>query len=89
MPDFKIPDSVIFCYETTLRDFVLENENVKKIEFFISELYLLSDYDKSGIGVCTNFGIGPSGVVTLMEELIALGTKRFISIGYAGGLQKN
>lgn len=88
MPDFEIPDSVIFCYETTLKDFVLRNEDVKKIEFFISELYLLSSYGKSGIGVCTNFGIGPSGVVTVMEELIALGTKRFISIGYAGGLQK-
>lgn len=35
------------------------------------------------------FGIGASVAATLLEELIAFGVKKFISVGSAGTLQKN
>lgn len=88
MPNFKVPESIIFCYQNVLEDYLPEKDGIEKVDFFISKLYLLKAHEEK-IGVCTNFGIGPSGVVTLMEEFIFLGARRFISIGYAGGLQKD
>jgi uridine phosphorylase len=91
MPKFDIPGGVIFCYQKALLEHILETEDVEtveKIEFFSGEFYLISKGDKK-IGVSGKFGIGPSIVSTIMEELGALGVKRFLSIGTAGGLQKD
>ncbi len=87
-PTFKIPEGVIFCYQRSLMEFILENHKTTKVEGFYGEMYLL-DETNGKVAVIGKFGIGSPVVATLLEELIAFGVKKFISIGTAGTLQKN
>lgn len=85
---FKAPKGVIFCYSKKLMQLVLENHRVTKVERFGGEMYLINDTDKQ-VAIIGKFGIGAPIVATVLEELIAFGVKRFISIGTAGTLQKD
>ncbi len=85
---FNPPEGVIFCYSKELMEHVLENHKTKKVQRFYGEMYLLSE-TKNKVAIAGKFGIGAPVVATLLEELIAFGVKRFISIGTAGTLQKN
>ncbi|RMG83400.1 MAG: purine phosphorylase [Bacteroidetes bacterium] len=87
-PKFKPPIGVIFCYDRNLMEFILENHKTTKVEGFYGEMYLL-DETNGKVAVIGKFGIGAPVVVTLLEELIAFGIKKFISIGTAGTLQKD
>lgn len=87
-PKFKPPLCVIFCYNRRLINYIIKNYKVKKVKGFAGELYLLKEADNK-IGIISNFGIGAPIVATLMEELIAFGVKKFLSIGDAGSLQKD
>ncbi|MGH2560473.1 MAG: nucleoside phosphorylase [Thermomicrobiales bacterium] len=87
LPSFRIPEGVIFCYQTSLYRHVLERHAVERVEPFAGEFYLLKDAD-CGVGFSAMFGIGAPAVTTVLEELIALGIERFVSIGTAGALAK-
>jgi len=84
-PKFKMPLGVIFCYSNRLLKYILKNHKNKKAEGFQRGFYLLSE---NKIGVMGEFGIGAPISCALLEELIALGVKKFVSIGEAGALQK-
>src|SRR3989338_6578775 len=45
--------------------------------------------DSNKVGIIADFGVGSPVAAVIIEELIAAGAKRFISIGMAGSLQKN
>jgi uridine phosphorylase len=85
LADFIVPKGVIFIYNSSLLKYIMDTEEVQEKEGFLGKFLYLPKYD---IGVSGKAGIGPSGVGTVIEELIALGVKRFVSIGTAGGLQK-
>ena len=87
-PKFKAPEGVIFCYQRSLMEFILENHKTTKVEGFYGEIYLL-DETNGKVAIIGNFGIGSPIAATLLEELIAFGVKKFISIGTAGTLQKD
>jgi uridine phosphorylase len=87
-PKFKPPKGVIFCYSRRLLEHILKNHNATKAEWGYGEFYLLNER-KNQIGIIANFGIGAPVAATLLEELIAFGVKKFISIGEAGALQKH
>jgi uridine phosphorylase len=87
-PKFKTPEGIVFCYQRSLMEFILENHKTTKVEGFKGEMYLL-DETNGKIAIIGKFGIGSPVVVTLLEELIAFGVKKFISIGTAGTLQKD
>jgi len=87
-PKFKPPVGVIFCYSKSLMEYVLENHKTTKVEGFYGEMYLLDETNKK-VAIIGKFGIGSPVVATLLEELIAFGVKKFMSIGTAGTLQKN
>lgn len=86
-PKFKPPKGVIFCYSKRILEHILKNHKTTKVEGFHGEFYLLNE-TKNQIGVLAKFGMGAPVVVAVMEELIAFGVKKFISIGEAGTLQK-
>lgn len=86
--DFPVPKGVILIYHNSLLKQIEESGSLRLIpDVFAGKFYIL---EKEGvtIGVCGGFGIGPSSVVTVMEELVAIGVTNFLSIGTAGGLQK-
>ncbi len=86
-PHFKPPIGVIFCYQKELIEYILKYHKTTRVDGFNSEMYLLNETD-GRIAIIGKFGIGSPSVVTLLEELIAFGVKKFISIGTAGTLQK-
>jgi len=85
---FIPPENVILCYSKTPLEYVKEQYRVSREERFTGEMYLFGETGNT-VGILGNFGIGAPIVVTIVEELIALGVKRFISIGMAGTLQKS
>lgn len=87
-PKFKTPDGLIFCYQNSLLEFIIENHKTTKVEGFYGDMFLLDETNKK-LAIIGKFGIGSPVVATVLEELIAFGVKKFISIGTAGILQKN
>ncbi len=87
-PKCKPPKGVIFCYSQSLLKHILENHKTTKEEGFYGEFYLLNETDNQ-VGVLAKFGIGAPITVVHLEELIAFGVEKFVSIGEAGALQKD
>src|SRR5688572_18138730 len=84
-PKFDFPEGMILCYQNVFLNHVLSQEETERVDGFGGNFYLLkSRGNKVGI---IKLGIGPSPATTVMEEFIALGARRFLSIGTAGGLQ--
>ncbi len=88
IPDFPIPESVIFCYEGNLLDRITRIESVEQVHGVGGGFYLLTETNNR-VAVSGNNGIGAPGVSMILELLIELGVKRFINVGIAGGLQKS
>ena len=86
-PKFKPPLGMVFCYSIRLMEYVLEHHKTTKVEWFYGEMYLLNE-TSGKVAIIGKFGIGSPVVSTLLEEMIAFGVKKFISIGTAGTLQK-
>jgi uridine phosphorylase len=87
----EVPEGVIFVYSNRLLNYILEHNKTRKLKDYfwnIGTFYTLNNTDPK-IGVMAGFGVGAPVVVIQMEELIALGVKKFVSIGEAGTLQKN
>lgn len=87
-PTYGPPECVIFCYSHRLLQYIREYHPVTEVTGFVGEKYLLDDSGGKTLLV-GNFGVGAPVVVTLLEELIAYGARKFISIGTAGTLQKD
>ena len=85
IPDFSIPESVIFCYEGNLLDRITKAESVEQVHGIGGGFYLLTETNNR-VAVSGNNGIGAPGVSMLLEIYIELGVKRFINVGIAGGL---
>lgn len=84
LPDFRVPKGVLFIYSQKLRDKLIEGKEVVKIDIFKGDFYIFKD---NGVGI-VHVGIGAPAITTVAEELIALGTTKFFSIGTAGAIQK-
>jgi uridine phosphorylase len=86
--DFPLPNGVIFVYSPRLFERIMSRETGERHGRFAGEFYLIKR-SHATIGLSGRFGIGPAAVSTIMEELIAIGIAKFLSIGAAGGLQKD
>ena len=86
-PRYKAPKGVIICYHKSLMQYIVKEHKAKNVDGFCN-MHLLPETGNQ-IGVIGDFGIGAPPAVVLLEELIAFGVKKFISVGSAGTLQKN
>lgn len=86
--NFKPPQGIIFCYQRSLMKHILDNHRTTSAKDYFGGLYLL-DETHGRVGILGSFGIGAPVAVTFLDELIALGVKRFITVGSAGSLQKD
>ncbi|TMC47210.1 MAG: purine phosphorylase [Chloroflexi bacterium] len=84
--DFPAPDGVIICYQRTLLHQFLATEDVERVEMVFGHLYLLKR-TQGRVGVRAGFGIGSPVAAMALEDLIALGTRQYLNIGVAGGIQ--
>jgi uridine phosphorylase len=87
-PD-DVPEAVIISYQRSLYDAVLAGEGVEREldRPLLHGMVPLPSTD-GRIGIVGRFGIGAPVAAIVLEELIAFGARRFVSIGTAGSLQK-
>lgn len=86
LPQIAMPAGVILCYRRGLLRRIGEREPLERVRGLPAEFSLLSETGGT-VAICGGFGIGAPAVTAVVEELIALGVRRFVSIGTAGALQ--
>lgn len=83
------PDAVVLVYQESLLRRMLAAEAAAQHRGWVTgELWLLERTDRR-VGVCGGFGIGAPVIAIVLEELIALGVRRYIAVGAAGTLQRD
>ncbi len=82
--DKKLPQKYIFIYSPKLLTYFKRKYKPTKIKLY----RLITIYRYKDVGVVFMTGIGSPHATTVLEELIALGGREFLNIGFAGGLKK-
>lgn len=83
IPDIAPPAGVILCYQKSLLEYILEHHVSSSGYGFLHSMHWLKE--PYGHLAIQRVVTAPEGVIKL-EAFIALGVKRFISIGTAGSL---
>ncbi len=81
--NFQAPETVLVCYQSSTMQYLLKKHPDCKPSKAVTHFYLIDD---GRVGVLGDWGVGAPGLAIKMEELVALGAKRFIAVGTAGGL---
>lgn len=76
----KLPKTVLIVYQKAVLSHLLNQYPHYKGKSFLSKM---SFFDTLPVAVCGGFGIGAPALAIKLEELIAWGVKRFVSIGTA------
>jgi uridine phosphorylase len=82
--DLVLPAGIILSYHPRMLLSALAEQEVEEIPIAGYRLTLLGA--ERAVGLCKGFGIGAPAVVGVVELLIALGARAFVSIGTAGAL---
>ena len=80
-----VPESFIICYDRRLFDEIERSPGREPVANRNRRYFALS-VGASRVGIAGGFGIGAPAATVVLEELIALGARRFLSIGLAGAL---
>lgn len=83
MEDFQAPETVLVCYQRSTMEYLLEKYSGFQPSKAVTHFYML---ENGRVGVLGNWGVGAPALAIKMEELVVLGTKRFVAVGTAGGL---
>ena len=87
IPEKDLNVGVILCYQQPLLKQALETEETEPLKVTGARFHLLKSTENR-VAICGGFGIGAPIAAIIMEELIAQGVKKFISIGTAGSLRQ-
>jgi uridine phosphorylase len=89
--DFAAPAAVIIFYQGWFLHQIVDREKQAGRLVGSQPSFFLHVIEHQGvrIGLAGGFGIGSPAVAAVVEELIALGATKFISVGTAGALQKD
>lgn len=88
VPKGDPPAGLIISYHRSLLRYVLAHHRTRRGRGFFGEMFLLHETGNR-IAIIGNFDIGAPGAVIHLEEFIEWGVPRFVSVGTAGGLQKD
>ena len=86
IPSCPPPKTIIFCYSKKLMNEVRQNYRLKQCDGKMGEIYFFADHPSAAIAC---FGWGAPYNAAKLDLLFSWGVKRCISIGSAGGLQKD
>lgn len=81
--DDKVPETVLVCYQRSTMEYLLKQHPELQLSKAVTHFYINDD---GNLGILGDWGVGAPGLAIKMEELIALGAKRFIAVGTAGSL---
>jgi uridine phosphorylase len=87
-PSCPVPAGAIMCYDAAFWQWVCAGPGNVEGDGWLKGTYLVPHKD-SRILVLKVPGFGAPTAVMTLEELIAFGIKKFVSLGAAGGLQKD
>ncbi len=85
VPKVSPPHTVVMCYQRPAIAALLKRRRHTKVAEFFGGLHLLKTRGQR-IGVLQPVGPGAPIAAAVLEELIAFGVRRFVSVGLAGGL---
>ena len=85
-PRIDALQAVIVCYQREPLANLIKHHHATRVDGFFAEFHALK-VGPTSIGVLRPIGPGAPIAAMVLEELIAFGVQRFISIGLAGGLQ--
>jgi uridine phosphorylase len=80
------PERAVLCYEPSLLEHLKAVYSLEAVPGVLGA-YLYRLPEDTTLIVGGGFGIGAPVAVAILEELVALGCRRFVSIGTAGSLQ--
>ena len=90
LDSYQPPAGVVLCYQRSLYNHVLQAEGLKSPgrSGALHGLVLLPSTG-GRVGLLGQFGIGAPAAAAALEELAAMGTSAFVSVGTAGSLQRD
>lgn len=86
-PTIDPPKGLVLCLKNDLPYQLRWKTPVQKVGRVMGDLFLVKR-TRGRVGVLSNFGIGAPVAVSLAEEMIAWGVKRFVILSWGGALQK-
>jgi uridine phosphorylase len=90
LSDYRPPAGVVLCYQQSLYQHVLRAEGLEDQARRGALFRVLPLPSTDGrIGLLGRIGIGAPAAVAAMEDLAAMGTSAFVSVGSAGSLQRD
>jgi purine-nucleoside phosphorylase len=81
--DTRAPETVLVCYQSSTMQYLLKQHSELQPYQSVTHCYL---YHDASVGILGDWGVGAPGLAIKMEELVELGTKRFIAVGTSGEL---
>jgi len=85
-PTIPVPEVVILCFQTSLLEHVRRHHACASGDGYLKDL-LIPEEAGGRVGFFGGFGVGAPIAVIRLEELIAFGVRRVVSVGTAGSLQ--
>ncbi len=79
------PSAAVICYHRGLAQRLLATRPHRTIPGFFGDTHLLDDTDGT-VALVADFGIGAPVAAVMLEDLIALGCRRVVSMGTTGGM---
>lgn len=91
-PDLSGVLGAVLCYQNLMLDRIVARGEGTRIQHMPGEAFLVDagtgGPDGAQIVVCGRFGVGAPVASIVLEELIAFGVRRVVSIGTAGSLRR-
>jgi uridine phosphorylase len=81
------PEAAVLCYQRSLFEYVCSNHEVSSAAGYFREHMRYLEETDGRIAVVGRFGVGAPAAASTLEELIAFGVRRFVSVGTAGSLR--
>ncbi len=81
------PEAVILSYQASLFEHVLATRKTSPAEGYFGKWIRYLEDSGGRVAIAGRFGVGAPAAAVMLEELIAFGSRRFVSIGTAGSLR--
>lgn len=80
---------MILVYRDSLFARAAKWTDARSLKRWVAGDLVLLNRNGQEVGICGEFGIGAPATALVMEQLLALGVRRLITVGTAGGLQES
>lgn len=79
-------DGVVLLYQQDVPEKTVNRYPCRRVHWVRGELFILKRRDRQ-VAVCGGFGLGAPATVLVLEQLIALGARRAVTVGTAATLR--